>query len=78
MPIFRSARPYIAAYGFQHLMFLAGALGSQEHAGSVHTARVFLAHQGFSQQHQVLETICSDIQSGSPEDGHSGAQNMLS
>ena len=29
MPIFRSARPYIAAYGFQHLMLLVGALGSR-------------------------------------------------
>ena len=25
MPIFRSAKPYIAAFGFQHLMLLAGA-----------------------------------------------------
>ena len=35
MPIFRSARLYTAAYGFQHLMLLAGALGSRA-AGSVH------------------------------------------
>ena len=35
MPIFRSARPYITAYGFQHLMLLAGDFGSPE-AGSVH------------------------------------------
>jgi hypothetical protein len=35
MPIFRSARPYIAAYAFQHSMLLAGALGSRD-AGSVH------------------------------------------
>jgi len=35
MPIFRSARLYIAAYGFQRLMLLAGALGSRAE-GSVH------------------------------------------
>jgi len=35
MPIFRSAIPYIAAYGFQHLMLLAGALGSRD-VGRVH------------------------------------------
>ena len=35
MPVFRSARMYIAAYGFQHLILLAGALGSWE-VGSVH------------------------------------------
>ena len=34
MPIFRSTRLYIAAYGFQHLMLLAGALDSR-FAGSV-------------------------------------------
>jgi len=43
---------------------------------TVHTIRV-LAPQDPSQQHQVLETICSSIQSGNPEDGHSGARNML-
>jgi len=26
----------------------------------------------------VLETICSNIWSGTPEDGHNGARNMLS
>jgi len=31
MPIFRSARSYITAYGFQHLMcWLDGVLGSRE------------------------------------------------
>jgi len=35
MPIFWSATPYIAAYGFQQLMLLAGVLGSRD-AGSVH------------------------------------------
>ena len=34
--------------------------------------------QGSSQQQQVLETTCSNLQSGTPEDGHSGARNMLS
>jgi hypothetical protein len=35
MPIFSSARLYIAAYGFQPLMLLAGAMGSRDE-GSVH------------------------------------------
>jgi len=38
MPIFRSVRPYITAYGFQHFMLLADVLWSGE-AGCVHTAR---------------------------------------
>ena len=36
MPIFRSVRPYTAAYGFQHLMLLAGVLRNWD-AGSVHS-----------------------------------------
>ena len=35
MPIFRSAIPYISAYGFQYLILLAGVLVSQA-MGSVH------------------------------------------
>ena len=35
MPIFRSATAYIAAYGFQHSILLAGALGGPDE-GSVH------------------------------------------
>ena len=63
--ILRSARPYIAAHGFQHILL------------TVHTTRVPVP-QGSSQQHQVLEAIfCSNIRSGTPEDGHSGARNML-
>jgi len=27
---------------------------------------------------QVLKTICSSVQPSTPEDGHSGARNMLS
>ena len=63
--ILRSARPYIAAHGFQHILL------------TVHTTRVPVP-QGSSQQHQLLETICGSIQSGTPEDWHSGARNMLS
>ena len=44
---------------------------------TVHTVH-YPAPQGSSQQHQVLETICSNVRSGTPEDGHSGARNMLS
>jgi len=68
MPIFKSARPYITAYGFQQLMLLAGV--------TVHTAR-FPAPQDSSQQHQVLETICNNMRSSAPEDGHNIARNML-
>ena len=81
MSIFRSARPYVTAYGFQHLMLLAGILGSRE-AGRVHCVEdvtsSFPAPQDASQQHQVLETICGNIRSSTPEDGHNGARNMLS
>jgi len=37
MPIFRGARPYIAAYGFQHSMLPAGVL---EEPGSGQCAQV--------------------------------------
>jgi hypothetical protein len=81
MSIFRSARPYVTAYGFQHLMLLAGILGSREGGcnilHTVHSAR-FPAPQDSSQQHQVLETIRGNIRSSTPEDGHNGARNMLS
>ena len=36
------------------------------------------APQDSSQQHQVLETICSNIRSSAPEDGHNDSRNMLS
>ena len=58
MPIFRSARPYIADW----------SLGESGRP----------APQGSNQQHQVLETICGYMQSGTPEDGHCGARKMLS
>ena len=75
-------------------MLLAGSLGSrvensvhcvndatQQHLSSiiytVHTV-LYPAPQGSSQQHPVLDTICSSLQSGTPEDGRSGAWNMLS
>ena len=79
MPIFKSARPSIAAYGFQHLMLLTEVLGSRD-AGSghwVHTARI-PDPQYFNQQRQVLETIGINIRSGIPEEGHNGARNMFS
>jgi len=38
----------------------------------------FPSPKGSSQQHQVLETICSTIRSSTPEDGHNGARNMWS
>ena len=37
MPNFRSARPYITAYDFKHLMLLAGVVESRA-ARRVHTA----------------------------------------
>ena len=80
MPIFRSAKPYITTYGSQHLMLLAGVLGNRE-AVSVHCVEGvtrFPDPQDSSQQHQVLGTICSNIRSSAPEDGHNDARNMLS
>ena len=66
-PIFRSARQYITAYGFQHLMCWLVSWGP----GSRPCARVHTAHQ-------VLKTICSNIRSSAPEDGHNDTRNILS
>jgi hypothetical protein len=80
MPIFRSARPYITAYGSQHLMLLAGVLGVRKACNTLHTVHTdrFPVPQDTSQQHQVLGTICSNIRFSAPEDGHNDARNMLS
>ena len=59
MPTFRSARPYVTAYGFQYM------LGSRE-AGRVHTAC-------FSASQVVLKTIRSNVWSSAPEGGHNDA-----
>ena len=74
MPIFRSARPYITAYGFSVLNVLAGVLGSRD-AGRVHCVEAVIRLQP---AHQVLKTICSNIRPCAPEDGHNGVRNMLS
>ena len=64
MPIFRSARLYTTAYGFQHLKVLAGALGRRE-AGRVHCV-------------EAVYRLCSCVHPCIPEDEHNGARNMLS
>jgi len=74
MPIFRSERPYITAYGFQHLMCWLEFEWHPPH--SAHGLPPGLPrHQP---AHQVLKTICSNIWSSVPEDAHNDARNMLS
>ena len=40
MPIFRSVRPYIAAYSFHHLLLLAGALVSRDEGSALPVSRL--------------------------------------
>ena len=55
MPIFRSARPYVTAYGFSALDVLAGVLGIRE-AGRVHCAHGLLpGFPRFQPAHLVLK-----------------------
>ena len=63
MPIFRTARPYITAYGVPCALCAHGLLPG------------FPRHQP---AHQELITVCSNIRSRAPEDGHNDARNMLS
>ena len=61
--IFRSARLYIAAYVFQHLMLMAAALGSRA-VGSVHRAddvtRLFVRNL----KHSTVGCINTDEEEG--------------
>ena len=63
---------------FSALDVVAGVVGSRE-AGRVHSAHgllpCFPRHQA---AHQVLKTVCSNIQSSVPEDGLNDSRNMLS
>ena len=76
-PSSESARPYITAYGFQHLC--AGwSLGKQGSRPCAHSALCAQCAHGLLPAHQVLKTICSNIRTKVPEYGHNYARNMLS
>jgi len=68
VPIFRSAKLYTTAYGFQHLKCWQESWGRWE-AGSVHCVEAVFR--------ETASTQCSSVHPCTPEDGHNGARNML-
>ena len=64
VPIFRCARLYTAAYGFQ------------QHCAHLQECKVVHYCIWFSAL-KVLKTICSCVQPYTPEDGHNVAENHM-